>query len=59
MENNEKAGSSDLNVIEYLKIKKKQKWTPKETHNTIDTVSLVEIDMNNVKMRKNKNKNPR
>ena len=59
MENNEKAGSSDLNVIESLKIKKKQKWTPKEIHNTIDTVSLVEIDMNNVKTRKNKNKNPR
>ena len=28
--------SSILNIIEPLKIKNKQKWTPEETHHTID-----------------------
>ena len=52
---NNTATSSDLNIIEPFKIKSKQKWTPKETHHTIDTViDLIENDVNIVKTRKTK-----
>ena len=58
-ENNKTTASSDLNLLEPFKIKSKQKWTPKETHHTINTfIGLPRDDIDNVKTRKTKNSKP-
>ena len=46
-------------TFQAFKIKSKQKWTPHETHQILDTfIDLVEKDTDNVKTRKTKNPKP-